>query len=211
MNPYVSVSLAMCAIVLLSLAATAYLAVVFNRRAKRDLTAALTPLAEVVAGEAHIDDAYVKGRYAGHIVAGRMANASEGAGRVFHTELTDPAGGTAWRLTSTPPKQPGEAPEQRFESDDAALRDRLDWPWTSALPEVADPPRERVRVDYDPAPGRLRVTRPMRSRRDIPNADAFRKQLDLLVALGPANRRAQGAPDGTPGQAESGTTVGVPS
>src|SRR5690242_17518785 len=112
----------MCVIVGLSLAGTAYLAVVFNRRAKRDLTAALAPLAEVVSGESHVEDAFVKGRYAGHIAEGRMANASEGVGRVFRTEIVDPAGGTAWRLTSTPPRQPGEPPDRVFDGDDADLQ-----------------------------------------------------------------------------------------
>jgi hypothetical protein len=35
----------------------------------------------------------------------------------------------------------------------------------------------------------------MRTRRDIPMAAEFRAQLDALVALGPINRLAQGAPD----------------
>ena len=200
MNPYVSASLAMCAIVFVSLAATAYLAVVFTRRAKRDLTAALTPLAEVIGGDVHLDDAYVKGRYAGHIVEGRMANASEGAGRVFQTVLVDPAGGTAWRVTSNPSRDPGRPPQQEFESEDVSVEDRLGVAWTDVLAKVADPGHERVRFDYDPAPGRLRLTRPMRSRRDIPTPEAFRQQLDVLVALGPRNRYAQGAPDGVPAQ-----------
>jgi hypothetical protein len=35
----------------------------------------------------------------------------------------------------------------------------------------------------------------MRTRKEIPDDATFRQQLDLLVALGQANRRAQGAPD----------------
>ena len=64
MNPYLSVSIAMCVIVLLALVGTAYMAVFFNRRAKSDLEAALQPLGEVIGGEANVEEAIVSGRYA---------------------------------------------------------------------------------------------------------------------------------------------------
>ncbi len=56
MNPYVSFSIAMCLVVLLSLGATAYLAVMFNRRGKVDLGEALAPLAELIEGEVDLED-----------------------------------------------------------------------------------------------------------------------------------------------------------
>ena len=46
MNPYLSFGLAMCGVTAISLFFTAYLAVHFNRRAKADLQAALTPLGD---------------------------------------------------------------------------------------------------------------------------------------------------------------------
>lgn len=195
MNPYVAAGLVMCLIAGVALAATAWLAVMFNRRAKNDLTGALTPLAALIEGEVDLEDAVVKGRYGGHIVEGRMANASEGPGRVFRTELVDPAGGTAWQLTMTPPKGGEGAPAPQFESADSEMSKKLVFAWASGLAPIADLQRERLRVDYDPAPGRLRLIRSMRTRRDIPPADSFQRQLDFLVALGPANRRAQGAPE----------------
>lgn len=195
MNPYLAAGLVMCLIAGVALGATAWLAVMFNRRAKNDLTEALIPLASLIGGEVDLEDAAVKGRYRGHIVEGRMANASEGPGRVFRTELVDPAGGTAWQLTMTPPKGGEGEPVPQFESADAELSKKLVFPWQEALAPIADLRRERLRVDYDPAPGRLRLIRSMRTRRSIPPLDSFQHQLDFLVALGPANRHAQGAPE----------------
>ena len=45
---------------------------------------------------------------------------------------------------------------------------------------------------YDPAAGMMRLTREMRTRLDIPDAETFLRQLALLQQLGEANRRAQG-------------------
>ncbi len=194
-NPYVSFSIAMCLIVLLSLGVTAYLAVMFNRRAKVDLREALAPLAELVGGEVDVEEARVEGRYAGHLVEGRVARAGEGPGRVFQTSIVDAAGGTSWERTSTPSKQGDEPPRVSFSSADPNLESGLEVAWDRMMESVLQPQADRYRIDYDPASGRLRFQRPMRTRRNIPNAEAFRRQLDLLVALGPANRRAQGAPD----------------
>lgn len=195
MNPYVSVGLVMCGIVFVSLAATAYMAVAFNRRAKADLTAALAPLATAIDGGMDIEDASIEGRFAGHIVAGRMANATDGPGRVFRTELVDSAGGVAWHLTSEPPRRHGEPPVQRFESANREVEALLMPACDTHLAAIVNPAQDRFRLDYDPEAGRLRFEWPMRTRREIPHVDAFRRQLDLLVALGQANRRAQGAPD----------------
>lgn len=195
MNVYVQFALAMCAITIIAFAGTAYLAMTFNRRAKSDLAAALAPLAELVDGEADLEAAEVRGRYSGHLAFGRMANASEGPGRVFQTEIIDPAGGAAWRMTSDPPKRSGDPPRERFDTDDAALRERLAPDWAVLASGATDPRADRYRIEYDPEAGRLRFGRPMRTRRDIPVAEGFKAQLDLLVALGPINRAAQGAPD----------------
>lgn len=185
----------MCGIVLVSLAATAYMAVAFNRRAKADLTAALVPLAAAIDGEMEIEEASVQGRYAGHIVEGRVANATDSPGRVFRTELVDSAGGAAWHLTSEPPRRHGEPPVQRFESANGELATGLKPVCDAHLGPIVDPARDRFRLDYEPEAGRLRFERPMRTRREIPDVDAFRRQLDLLVAVGRANRATQGAPD----------------
>lgn len=195
MNPYVSFGLVMCGIVLVSLAATAYMAVAFNRRAKADLTAALTPLAAAIGGELDIDEASVQGRYAGHIVGGRMTNATDGAGRVFRTEIVDSAGGVAWQFLSEPARRQGESPAHRFESSKSELAEHLKLEGDARLAAVVDSLRDRFRLDYDPETGRLRFERAMRTRKEIPDDARFRRQLDLLVALGQANRRAQGAPD----------------
>ena len=47
---------------------------------------------------------------------------------------------------------------------------------------------------YDPEAGMLRLTREMRTRLDIPDAETFLRQLAVLQTLGEANRRAQAGP-----------------
>ena len=191
MNPYLSVTLAMCGVVALSLAATAYLAVMFNRRAKADLTAALVPLAAAIDGELDLDRAEVTGRYHGHLVFGRMANAAEGHGRVFQVDVMDATGGTAWRWTSVPSKESGQPPTREFTADDPSVRERIGFDWDGVVASGVQPTTERFRFEYEPTAGWLRFTRPMRTRRDIPSAETFLAQLDELVALAAANRRAQ--------------------
>jgi hypothetical protein len=190
LNPYVSFALAMCVIVFLALVGTAYLAVVFNRRAKGDLEAALTPLAEVIDGEVNLDDALVKGRYQGHIAEGRMATSFAGPGRVFHTLIIDAAGGAGWQWTLAKPKQPGETPEPTFAGDDPVLDDTLG----PALGDTLMPLATRAtweQFDYDPASGFVRRTVPMQTRRDLPHADQFTRQLDTLIKVANLNRQIQ--------------------
>ena len=91
MNAYLATAIAMCVIVLLSLAGTAYLAAVFNRRAKSDLRSRLEPLAAAIDGAADVEEARVEGRFHGQIAIGRVANAPGGFGRLFHVELVDSA------------------------------------------------------------------------------------------------------------------------
>jgi hypothetical protein len=190
-NPYVAATLAMCVIVALSLAGTAYLAVVFNRKAKADLEAALTPLAEAIDGELDLDGAIVKGRREGGLVFGRVATGPGGMGRLFHVDRIDAAGGVRWEWSSLPAKQPGAAPTRAFESADPSLERRLGIEWETLAGVVPNAASERFGFMYEPGPGHVRLTRAMRSRRDIPDAATFLRQLDALAEIGNANRRVQ--------------------
>ncbi len=71
MNPYLSFSIAMCAVVIIALAGTAYLAAYFNRRSKNDMQAALEPLAQVIDGEIDVEEGLVKGRFDGQLAEGQ--------------------------------------------------------------------------------------------------------------------------------------------
>ena len=190
MNPYLATALAMCVIVLLALAGTAYLAAMFNRRAKQDLQERFAPLAEAIDGEADVEEARLEGRYQGQIAIGRIANAPGGFGRLFHVELVDAAGGEGWEWSSLPQKKP-PALVRTFEGD-AALQERLGIDFTAAAQVVPNDEHERFGFVYDPAAGMMRLTREMRTRLDIPDAETFLRQLALLQQLGEANRRAQG-------------------
>lgn len=194
MNPYLATAIAMCVIVLFSLAGTAYLAAVMNRRAKSDLQARLEPLAAAIGGTADVDEARVEGRYEGQIAIGRVANAPGGFGRLFHVELVDAAGGEPWEWSSLPQKKLPE-PVRTFEGD-PRLQERLgiDFP-AAAADVVPEDHTQRFGFLYDPAAGMMRLTREMRTRLDIPDAETFTRQLASLRRMGEANRRAQGASD----------------
>lgn len=197
MNPYIQVALVMCGIVFVALAATAYLAAMFNRRAKVDLEAALRPLAERIDGDVDLEQASISGRDERTLVAARMANAAEGPGRVFQTEIVDAAGGCGWEYTSSPPRRAGGEPRVEFASARADLRELLPSLADDSVRQVADVERERFRVNYDPDAGVLRLTRAMRTRRDIPDVAAFDRQIAYLTELGNQNRAAQECvPDG---------------
>ena len=189
MNPYLATAIAMCAIVLISLAGTAYLAMVFNRKAKVDLQERLAPLAQAIDGAVDVEDAKVEGRYRGQIAIGRVANAPGGFGRLFHLELVDAAGGQGWEWSSLPDKKLPD-PVRTFEGD-AALRDRLGIDFEREALIVPDDRRQRFGFLYDPEAGMVRLTREMRTRLDIPDAETFTRQLETLHRLGEANRRAQ--------------------
>jgi hypothetical protein len=190
LNPYVSATLAMCVIVLLSLIATAYMAMYFNKRAKADLQQAMAPLADVVDGELDLEDAAVKGRFGGHIAEGRMATSIIGAGRVFHTTIIDSAGGAKWVLYAVAPKSGDGQKAFTFESADPTLEDRLH---VLLKPLIGSHVQHSpwARIEYDPEPGHVRLTMPMRTRHDIPRADLFRAQLETVVSTGEANRTIQ--------------------
>jgi hypothetical protein len=192
-NPYLATAIAMCVIVLLSLAGTAYLAAVFNRRAKSDLLARLEPLAAAIDGAADVEEARVEGRFNGQIAIGRVANAPGGFGRLFHVELVDSAGGVPWEWSSLPDKK-GPGLTRTFEGDPAVHQRLLalgDIDFEEAATVVADDRAQRFGFLYDSAAGMIRLTREMRTRLDIPDAGTFIRQLEMLQRLGEANRRAQ--------------------
>ena len=181
----------MCAILFLALAGTSYLAVYFNRKAKEDLEAALIPLAEVVEGTIDLDEASLSGRYRGHLTSANVSTLPGGMGRVFLISLIDGAGGNPWQWTMTRSKDPGGKPVGAFDAEPAGLWDAAE---SAMEPMIKDPALVEAwfRVSYDPTAGHVQLTRPMRNRRDIPAAEAFRRLLDALFAIASANRAVQG-------------------
>jgi len=176
----------MCGVVFLALAATAYMAVYFTRKAKADLQQALTPLATVLAGEADVEEAQIEGRYAGKLAFGRMAHAEGGPVRVFQTELIDAAGGEKWLYVAYPVRGTTEFRPQgspMFQELEALRRADL----AVALAVTSD----WFQLDYSPEGGYVRLTTPMSSRKDIPTEDVFRRQLVLLDKLSDENRAMQ--------------------
>lgn len=190
MNPYLTVTMVMCGVIFVALAATAYLAVYFTRRAKADLTAALAPLAEILEGTSDPEEAMVSGRYQGKLAFGRVANAEGSLVRVFETELIDSAGGEKWLFVRYPRKDVTEyRPENgpMFQSLPALQRPDL-----GASLGIAT---EWLQIDYSPEKGHIRLTVPMGTRKDIPTADSFIHQLNLLDSLSDENRAWQEAQD----------------
>ena len=192
MNPYVATALAMCLIVVLSLVGTGYLAAHFNRKAKVDLRLKLEPLAAAIEGELELEEATVSGRYRGQLSEGRMANATDGPGRVFFTRVVDAAGGVKWRWTVSAPKLVTDPREISFECADDGVRARLDAGLAPLLQPLIDMPGW-TRVEYDPEAGTVRLTKPMRTRHDIPEPERFVAQLDALIAIGEFNRQVMQA------------------
>ncbi len=208
MNPYLATAIAMCAIVLISLAGTAYLAAMFNRRAKADMQARLDPLAAAVNGTADVEEARLEGRYNGQIAIGRVSNAPGGFGRLFHVELVDSAGGQKWEWSSLPQKKP-PALIRTFEGD-PALEQRLGIDFPEVAKVVPNDEAERFGFIYDPEAGMMRLTREMRTRLDIPDAETFLRQLATLQELGEANRRAQSGAAILPTASRDGETRAEP-
>lgn len=195
MDPYLAFGLAMCVIVLISLAGTAYLAAMFNRRAKADLLARLAPLAEIIDGEVNLEEASVAGRYRGQLAYGRMVSAQGGMGRLFNVEIVDSAGGDAWEWSSLPEKNLPQ-PVRTFEGD-PNLERRLGVDWAALATVVPDDLKQRFGFLYDPSAGMVRLSRSMTGRNDIPDPATFTRQLDALIELGVANRAAQAEPAST--------------
>lgn len=186
MNPYVAVTLVMCGVIFLALAATAYMAVYFTRKAKADLQQALTPLAGVLNGEADVENAQVEGRYAGKLAFGRMAHAEGGPVRVFQIELIDAAGGEKWLYVAYPQKGTSE-----FRSEGSTKFQGLETLHRSDLATALVVRSEWFQLDYSPEGGYVRLTTPMSSRKDIPSEEDFRQQLVLLDELSDENRALQ--------------------
>ncbi|MEZ4665337.1 MAG: hypothetical protein R2835_01520 [Thermomicrobiales bacterium] len=126
MNPYLSFSIAMCVVVILALAGTAYLAAYFNRRSKSDMEAALTPLAKVVDGEMEVEDGKVSGRYQGQLAEGKVATMPGGMSRIFVTTIVESAGGEPWEWTLTRSKEPGGPDEARFQQELPGVTDQIE-------------------------------------------------------------------------------------
>ncbi len=186
MNPYVAVTLVMCGVIFLALAATAYMAVYFTRRAKADLEQALAPLAGILDGETDVENAVVEGRHAGKLAFGRMAHAEGGPVRVFQTEVIDAAGGEKWLYVSYPSRGTTEfRPEGSPMFQSLAVLSRADL--ATALGVKSD----WFQIEYSPEGGYVRLTMPMSTRKDIPTADEFRSQLAVLNDLSDENRTLQ--------------------
>ncbi|HEV2128969.1 MAG TPA: hypothetical protein VGR22_10155 [Thermomicrobiales bacterium] len=186
-DAYLLTGLAMCAVLLVALAGTAYLAVFFNRRAKDDLTAAFTPLAKRMDGSFELDNAEIRGAYQNYPVFARMANATEGPGRVFQVDVLDAAGGDLWQYTSNPPTKREPERTVEFEGDDE-IRQIVKPAIETESRRFLDPDIERFRVEYLPREGVVRLVRAMRSRRDIPDAGTLASELDMLTGIAGRNR-----------------------
>ncbi len=180
----------MCLVVAIAIFFTAYLAVMFNRRAKADMLATLTPLSELIEGAIDLEEAKTTGRYQGHIAEGRAANSPDGPGKVFYTSVIDGAGGTTWTYTIRKPKEPTAELETKFDSVDGATGAQIHEFLDSLIRPLMTVPGW-LRVEYDPEPGHIRLSRQMVTRRDIPNPEAFQKQLDLVVSVAAKNRELQ--------------------
>jgi hypothetical protein len=188
-NPYLATGLAMCAIGLISIVLTAYLAAHMNRKAKADLSARLQPLADKIDGELQAEEVTVTGHWNGHIAEGRMANALDGPGRVFFTRVVDSAGGEKWVWTSSSPRKPDEPREIKFECKAAP---DMCADYEMELPAHFEPLLKMpgwTRVEYDPEAGHIRLTKPMMTRNDIPSPEMFEQQLDTLVEIANFNRQ----------------------
>jgi hypothetical protein len=196
MNPYLSFSIAMCGVVIVALAGTAYLAVYFNRRSKKDMEASLAPLAEIINGTVDVEEGLVTGRYDDQIAEGKVSTMPGGMARIFLVSVVESAGGKPWEWTLTRSKEPGGADESRFREEIPGVTDRIE---PLLIPLKNDPDIEGIwfRIEYDPQSGILKLTRPMRVRRDIPGPDAFQRYLDALIATAAENRAAQGPAAGT--------------
>jgi hypothetical protein len=193
-NPYLSAGLAMCAVLFVALAGTAYLAVFFNKRAKADMKTALDPLAAVISGQVDIEEAEIIGTYDGTIARARVTGAEGGAGRVFQVEVIDAAGGEQWRYRSIAHRDDPH-PTSEFDSGNQNLKsDLADRFELEPLSNVGDPTKHWMWVEYSPESGVVRLTLPMQTRRDIPDAEAFTRQLAYVRETGVRNRALQETP-----------------
>jgi len=196
----------MCGVLFVSLALTAYLAVYFNRRAKADLQAALDALAEPIGGTVDLEHAQVSGRYDRKLVIGRMTHAEGGPVRVFQIDVIDSAGGSGWMYVSLAAKKDGTARTHEFTSANQGFELTLSLLRTPGLPALMGATDEWIQIEYSPEGGYVRMMRPMGTRKDLPDAEAFRAQVEWLSRLGDQNRDAQvrlGIPASEPGDGDA--------
>ncbi|CAN5759765.1 hypothetical protein BH23CHL5_BH23CHL5_12430 [soil metagenome] len=181
----------MCLVLILALAGTSYLAVYFNRKAKDDLGASLSPLARMIEGTVDLDEATISGRYLGHLTEARVSTLPGGMGRVFLISLVDGAGGSGWTWTLTRSKEPGLPPSGEFESEVKGIAEATDQQFESL---TRDPTMTETwfRVAYAPDAGTITLTKPMQNRRDIPRVEEFARLLDEVHEVAAANRSVQG-------------------
>jgi hypothetical protein len=96
-----------------------------------------------------------------------------------------------WEWSSLPDKK-GPGLTRTLEGD-LEVKERLlsSIDFEDAATVVPDDRTQRFGFLYDPAAGMIRLTREMRTRLDIPDAETFTQQLEMLQRIGEANRRAQ--------------------
>lgn len=183
--------LAMCLVIGVALVGTAYLAMYFTRRAKADLEALLTPLADYLDGEVDLENASVSGRWDGTLAMARMAGAAGGTVRVWQVDLIDSAGGDAWNYVYSRPKKSRPEPEIDIVTDNAAIAERLRRVDRETIAPLEPEATDWVQVEYNPEGGYVRAARPMHGRNDIPGVERFERDLRFLQRVGDENRALQ--------------------
>jgi hypothetical protein len=190
MSPYLIFGLAMVGIVIFSLVVTGNLAATFNERAKKDMKAALEPLADQLEGSVDVESARVEGRYHGQITTGQVVSGPGGMGRLFETTFIEPAGGSPWKAVVRRPKTVQQEWERAFDSSadfDFEFQQSI-----FALLDALLPYPGWFEIAYEPVAGSLKLTRAMQSRRDVPSPERFRAYLETLERVAAANRSVQG-------------------
>lgn len=185
--------LAMCLVIGVALAGTAYLAVYFTRRAKADLETLLAPLAEHLDGEVDVEEAAVTGKWNGTIAMARMAGAAGGTVRVWQVDLIDAAGGDAWNYVYSRPKARKNQvePEIDIVTNNPVIAERLGMIDPTAIEPLHPDATDWVQVEYNPEGGYVRIARPMHGRNDIPGVERFEQDLRFLQEIGEENRAMQ--------------------
>lgn len=194
MNPYIATGLAMCLVIVIALIGTGYLAVYFTRRAKADVQRLLAPLAELLDGEADVEEAQVTGKWRDTLALGRMANAAAGTVTMWQTDVIDSAGGTGWNFVYSRPNLKKDRPEEiEIVTDSAELRTWLETWSVNDITPIQPNETDWVQVEYSPEGGHVRIARPIHGRNGIPAPDAFASDLDFAYDIGAQNRTRQEA------------------
>lgn len=193
MNPYVATGLAMCLVIFIALAGTAYLAVYFTRRAKADLERLLVPLAESISGEVDVEEAEVQGKWSGTIAQGRMASAAAGTVRLWQSDIIDAAAGAGWNYVYSRPNPKKKNPDAEIDivTESASVRAWLETWTVDDLAPIRPEATDWVQVEYSPEAGFIRIARPMHGRNDIPSPESFAADLGFAERIGDRNRALQ--------------------